>query len=231
MKCSRFWSPVEGMGRPFSRRDRLTQIPVHGSDQALTLPAPHTVWPRTPSRSPAGHFRSKPPHCQHRGGLVVMNEALPPFRARNFPRYPWRSIGSGLLDDARSRFKIIALDPLREKLTEHKRHGGESFLPTVASTRLHVGHIRIYTAKPRTKRRGFSSRDAAWPLRMADTGIDSRPTRTPLAPALGDNGYDRRAACRSNRWQKRFAGRGVCSVSFSRNGSSAMIFETASRII
>jgi len=31
--------------------------------------------------------------------------------------------------------KIIALDPLREKLTEHKRHGGESFLPTVASTR------------------------------------------------------------------------------------------------
>src|SRR6267154_3903675 len=38
--------------------------------------------------------------------------------------------------------KIIALDPLREKLTEHKRHGRRIVFANGCFDSLHVGHIR-----------------------------------------------------------------------------------------
>src|SRR6266403_4139829 len=38
--------------------------------------------------------------------------------------------------------KIIALDPLREKLTEHKRHGRRIVFANGCFDALHVGHIR-----------------------------------------------------------------------------------------
>src|SRR6266436_5606843 len=38
--------------------------------------------------------------------------------------------------------KIIALDPLREKLTEHKRHGRRIVFANGCFDTLHVGHIR-----------------------------------------------------------------------------------------
>src|SRR5213080_2658865 len=38
--------------------------------------------------------------------------------------------------------KIIALDPLREELTEHKRHGRRIVLANGCFDTLHVGHIR-----------------------------------------------------------------------------------------
>src|SRR5258708_32360268 len=38
--------------------------------------------------------------------------------------------------------KIIALDPLREKLAEHKRHGRRIVFANGCFDTLHVGHIR-----------------------------------------------------------------------------------------